>query len=57
MSIDEAFLPWAEGKGVKLKGIEPRILPGRGIGVVATRDIRVSDSNSLEIFLINFIGK
>lgn len=57
MSIDEAFLPWVEGKGVKLKGIEPRILPGRGIGVVATRDIRVSNSNSLKIFLINFSGK
>jgi hypothetical protein len=42
MLIDPAFMPWAEGKGVKLKGIEPRILPGRGIGIVAVRDIRVS---------------
>jgi hypothetical protein len=46
MLIDPAFLPWAEGKGVKLKGIEPRILPGRGIGIVATRDIRVSNTIS-----------
>ncbi|UPK91970.1 hypothetical protein LCI18_002905 [Fusarium solani-melongenae] len=44
MPIDEAFLPWVEGKGVKLKGIEPRILPGRGIGVVATRDIRANEA-------------
>lgn len=41
MSIDEAFLPWTEAKGVKLKGVEPQVLPGRGIGVVATRNIRV----------------
>ncbi|KAF4979365.1 hypothetical protein FZEAL_4406 [Fusarium zealandicum] len=44
MAIDDAFLPWAESKGVKLKGIEPRILPGRGIGVVATRDVRASEA-------------
>ncbi|KAF7550380.1 hypothetical protein G7046_g8030 [Stylonectria norvegica] len=43
MSIDEAFLPWAELKGVKLKGIEPQVLPGRGIGIVATRQIREKD--------------
>ncbi|KAF5000852.1 hypothetical protein FGRMN_1460 [Fusarium graminum] len=44
MLIDPTFLPWAEGKGVKLKGIEPRILPGRGIGIVATRDIRANET-------------
>ncbi|KAM0417376.1 hypothetical protein ACHAPT_012610 [Fusarium lateritium] len=44
MSVDESFLPWVEGKGVKLEGIEPRILPGRGIGVVATRDIRPGET-------------
>ncbi|KAM5347034.1 hypothetical protein ACJ41O_010039 [Fusarium nematophilum] len=44
MSIDEAFLPWVEARGVKLKGIEPRILPGRGIGVVATRDVRANEA-------------
>lgn len=49
MSIDQAFLPWVEGKGVKLKGVEPRVLPGRGIGVVATRDVRVSIRNELSI--------
>ncbi|KAH7176339.1 hypothetical protein EDB81DRAFT_864021 [Dactylonectria macrodidyma] len=43
MSIDEAFLPWTEAKGVKLKGVEPQVLPGRGIGVVATRNIRAND--------------
>ncbi|KAJ4259675.1 hypothetical protein NW762_007605 [Fusarium torreyae] len=44
MLIDPAFLPWAEGKGVKLKGVEPRILPGRGIGIVATRDVRANET-------------
>lgn len=52
MLIDPAFLPWAESKGVKLKGVEPRILPGRGIGIVATRDIKVSNKSSFEIILI-----
>ncbi|KAJ4018066.1 hypothetical protein NW752_001977 [Fusarium irregulare] len=44
MLIDPAFMPWAEGKGVKLKGVEPRILPGRGIGIVAVRDIRANET-------------
>jgi hypothetical protein len=52
MLIDPAFLPWAESKGVKLKGVEPRILPGRGIGIVATRDIKVSNKSSFGIILI-----
>ncbi|KPM34650.1 hypothetical protein AK830_g11922 [Neonectria ditissima] len=43
MSIDEAFIPWVEGKGVKLNGVEPEVLPGRGIGFVATRNIRTND--------------
>ncbi|KAF7550372.1 hypothetical protein G7Z17_g5785 [Cylindrodendrum hubeiense] len=43
MSIDEAFLPWTDAKGVKMKGVEPRVLPGRGIGVVATRNVRAND--------------
>ncbi|KAI1025700.1 hypothetical protein LB503_006614 [Fusarium chuoi] len=44
MLIDPAFLPWAESKGVKLKGVEPQILPGRGIGIVATRDIKPNET-------------
>ncbi|KAF4952596.1 hypothetical protein FGADI_6668 [Fusarium gaditjirri] len=48
MLIDPAFLPWAESKGVKLKGVEPRILPGRGIGIVATRDIKLMPKNITE---------
>ncbi|GKU04318.1 set protein [Fusarium langsethiae] len=44
MSIDPAFMPWAEDKGVKLNRIEPRIFPGRGIGIAAVRDIRTNES-------------
>ncbi|RGP74283.1 ribosomal n-lysine methyltransferase set11 [Fusarium sporotrichioides] len=44
MSIDPAFMPWAEDKGVKLNRIEPRIFPGRGIGIAAVRDIRANES-------------
>ncbi|KAH6874898.1 hypothetical protein B0T10DRAFT_610456 [Thelonectria olida] len=43
MSFDDAFLPWVEAKGVKMKGVEPKVIPTRGIGVVATRDIRANE--------------
>ncbi|KAK5635794.1 hypothetical protein RRF57_011506 [Xylaria bambusicola] len=34
------FLDWAIKRGVKLNGIEPQRIPGRGIGVIAIRDIQ-----------------
>ncbi|CAF3664333.1 unnamed protein product [Fusarium graminearum] len=40
MPIDPAFMPWASSKGVKCSNVEPRIMPGRGIGIVAVCDIR-----------------
>lgn len=33
------LLDWASSKGIVLNGIEPKVLPGRGIGIVSTRDI------------------
>jgi hypothetical protein len=33
---------WAKDAGIKLNGIQPKAIPGRGIGVVATRDVKVS---------------
>ena len=42
MSVPEDFAAWAASKGVELSGIEPRQMPGRGIGLVTTRDIKVS---------------
>ncbi|CAM1501621.1 Fc.00g036050.m01.CDS01 [Cosmosporella sp. VM-42] len=43
MSVDEEFLRWADGKGVKLNGVTAKVLPGRGIGVVSNRKIRDHD--------------
>ncbi|KAI9904299.1 hypothetical protein N3K66_000828 [Trichothecium roseum] len=39
----EALLSWAEPRGIKLNGIAPKPLPGRGIGIIATRDIKVGE--------------
>ncbi|KAK6860019.1 SET domain-containing protein [Apiospora arundinis] len=40
MEPHEQLLQWAEAKGVKLDGIAPQRLPGRGVGIVATRAIQ-----------------
>ncbi|KAK8008733.1 set domain-containing protein [Apiospora marii] len=40
MEPHEQLLQWAEAKGVKLDGIAPQRLPGRGMGIVATRTIQ-----------------
>ncbi|KAK8016258.1 hypothetical protein PG993_014447 [Apiospora rasikravindrae] len=40
MEPHEQLLQWAEAKGVKLDGIAPQRLPGRGMGIVATRPIQ-----------------
>ncbi|KAI0398599.1 hypothetical protein F5Y17DRAFT_411241 [Xylariaceae sp. FL0594] len=34
---------WARSSGVELNGIEPCAIPGRGTGIVATRDIRAGE--------------
>ena len=39
---------WAKDKGVGLNGITPQRTPGRGVGVVATRKLKVMDSNLVE---------
>ncbi|KAI0119770.1 SET domain-containing protein [Daldinia grandis] len=40
MEPHEELLAWAIEKGVKLNAIEPKRIPGRGIGLVATRAIK-----------------
>lgn len=42
MENTRRLLRWAKDtQGVQLNGIEPRSLPGRGIGIVASRKIKV----------------
>ncbi|KJZ79353.1 hypothetical protein HIM_01504 [Hirsutella minnesotensis 3608] len=43
MEAIERLLEWAIARGVKLDGIEPKPLPGRGIGIVATRAIKAGE--------------
>lgn len=35
------FVAWAKRKGVVVNGIEPAQIPGQGVGVIASRDIKV----------------
>ncbi|POR37577.1 Ribosomal lysine N-methyltransferase set11 [Tolypocladium paradoxum] len=41
MEAIERLLDWATAHGVELNGIGPKPLPGRGIGIVATRALQV----------------
>ncbi|KAI1140650.1 SET domain-containing protein [Hypoxylon sp. FL0543] len=40
MEPHEELLAWATGQGVKLTGIAPKRIPGRGFGIIATRAIK-----------------
>ncbi|KAI1398597.1 SET domain-containing protein [Hypoxylon fuscum] len=48
MEPHEELLAWAKEQGVRLDGIEPKRIPGRGIGVVAARTIK-PDNTVLEV--------
>ena len=41
MEILQDLVYWAEDTGVELNGIKPWQVPGRGIGVVTTRNLKV----------------
>lgn len=36
-----AFMQWAIAQGVKVNGVEPARIPGRGLGMIAIRDVQV----------------
>ena len=36
------FITWAEDHGVEINGVAPARFVGRGMGIVAARDIKVS---------------
>ncbi|KAK7537217.1 uncharacterized protein J3D65DRAFT_553925 [Phyllosticta citribraziliensis] len=39
----DAFIAWAQARGVTINGVAPARLPGRGLGVVATREVKEGD--------------
>ncbi|KAI4865219.1 SET domain-containing protein, partial [Hypoxylon rubiginosum] len=43
MDSHEELLTWATEKGVKFHGIEPKRIPGRGIGLIATRALKANE--------------
>ena len=38
----EHFITWAKNQGVKISGVGPAKIPGRGLGIIAQRRIEVS---------------
>ncbi|KAI0125297.1 SET domain-containing protein [Xylariales sp. AK1849] len=48
MEPHEDLILWAAVKGVKLNGITPKRIPGRGVGIVATRAVKL-DQILLEV--------
>ena len=42
------FMDWAKSNGVKIDGIAPARFVGRGMGIVAAKDIKVSLTRMLE---------
>jgi hypothetical protein len=41
MDIHENFTAWSIEEGVKINGIKPHRFPGRGLGIVAEKDLKV----------------
>jgi hypothetical protein len=41
MEVPQDLFRWAKDKGVELNGIKPQRIPGRGIGIIATRRLKV----------------
>jgi hypothetical protein len=39
-----AFTNWARAQGVTINGVTPAQLPGKGFGIVATRNLKVSNA-------------
>lgn len=44
MEAHEELLNWAEAQGIVLKGVRPDRIPGRGIGIIATRKIKTDET-------------
>jgi hypothetical protein len=45
MEVFDELARWAQDRGVELNGVAPRSLPGRGIGIVATKPLKVREEH------------
>lgn len=43
------FMRWAKSQGVKINGVTPAHIPGRGSGMIATRNIEVRRDAALNL--------
>ena len=47
--IYDTLLEWAKDRGIEWYGVAPRRMPGRGIGMVATRPLKVPPPASVPL--------
>jgi len=52
MEHHEKFTEWAIGKGVKINGIRPHRFEGRGLGIIAEKDLKVRGHTSLYFLVL-----
>jgi hypothetical protein len=45
MDVSQEFFRWAHARGVVSSGIVPQQIPDQGIGIVATRTLKVEAPN------------
>lgn len=46
--VHACFREWAEGRGVRIDGLRVVKLPGKGIGIVATRKLKVVHPHAVD---------
>lgn len=51
MEKHEEFTAWAVSKGAKIHGIAAHAFPGRGLGIIATEKLEVSQSHDSHFLL------
>ena len=45
MEIHKKFTEWAVARGVKMSGIAAHRFPGRGLGIIAEKDFKASETS------------
>ncbi|KAL2269552.1 hypothetical protein VTJ83DRAFT_1736 [Remersonia thermophila] len=43
MEVYDELLRWAQDRGVELHGVAPRTIPGRGVGLIATKPLKANE--------------
>jgi hypothetical protein len=51
MDIHKEFTEWAVTRGVKLNGIAAHRFPGRGVGIIAKKELEVCRTHFNSVFV------